>query len=78
MSAYPAAGAIVVTPQDSTDLSTFARYLFIGTTGNVNVVVSRGGSPVLFKNVPSGTTLPVQAYQVWATNTTATDIVALL
>ena len=80
MSASPAAGAIAVTPSDGAPLPNgIARALFIGTTGNVRVGVSRGDTTgVLFKNVPSGTVLPVQAWQVFATNTTATDIVALL
>jgi len=79
MSAAPASGAVAVTPNDSADLPAgAARALFIGTTGNVQVSVSRGGAAaVIFKNVASGTVLPVAAVRVWTTNTTATDIVAL-
>lgn len=51
------------------------RALFVGTGGNVNVRVA--GATVLYKNVPSGAILPVQASMVVGTSTTATDIVAL-
>lgn len=78
MSTMTAAGAVAVTPNDSQDIGTGpARALFIGSTGNVNVACSRGGAAILFKNLPSGSVLPVTAYRVLATSTTATDIVAL-
>lgn len=73
-----ATGAFTPTASDSTDLTQPARALFIGTTGNVAVSVSRGGPSVLFKNLPSGSILPVQVFRVWSTGTTATDLVALL
>lgn len=73
-----ATGAYAVTPNDSTDLPQLARALYVGGTGNVALVPSRGGAAVTFLNVPSGTILPVQAFRVMATSTTATSILALL
>ena len=79
MSTMTATGAATVTPNDSADIiGGPARALYIGVTGNVAVVPSRGGSAVTFVGVPSGTILPVQAFRVMATGTTATSIVALL
>mgnify|MGYP003644684829 CR=1 FL=1 len=73
-----ATGAYAVTPNDSTDLSQLARALYVGGAGNVALVPNRGGTAVTFLNVPSGTILPVQAFRVMATSTTATSILALL
>lgn len=73
-----ATGAFAVTPNDSANLSQPARALYVGGAGNVAVVLNNGGAAVTFTNVPSGTILPVQAYRVMSTNTTATSILALL
>lgn len=73
-----ATGAYAVTPNDSANLAQPARGLWIGTTGNVAVALSNGGASVTFQNIPSGTLLPIQAYRVYATGTTATNILALL
>ncbi|WP_425105493.1 spike base protein, RCAP_Rcc01079 family [Ancylobacter sp.] len=74
--AAPASGIIAVTPSDTVDLATVSRGIFVGTGGNISLIC--GGTTGLFKNVPSGTTLPVCASRVRATGTTAADIIALL
>lgn len=74
--AAPAKGIIVVTPSDSVDLTSVSRGIFVGTGGNISLIC--GGTTGLFKNVASGTTLPVCASRVRATGTTATDLIALL
>jgi len=71
----PARGAIAITPSDSTDLSVIVRGLFIGGTGNLTVNMS-GGS-VTFYNVQQGTVLPIRVTRVFATGTTATNILGL-
>jgi len=50
--------------------------LYIGGTGNVRVLTI-GGDDVIFYGVPAGTTLQVKVRQVFSTNTSATNIVAL-
>jgi len=50
--------------------------LFVGTGGDLRVL-SFNGDDVVFKNIPDGSFLPIQAVRVFSTNTTATDIVAL-
>jgi hypothetical protein len=72
----PAGRAFAVTPNDSTDLTTFARALFIGTAGAVSVVTV-GGDTVTFAGLPSGSVLPVRVARVRSTGTTATNIVGL-
>jgi hypothetical protein len=71
--------AIAITPSDATDLTTYAKALYVGVAGDVRVLpVSNGdGAPVTFKNHPVGYA-PVQVRRVFATGTTAGDIVGLV
>lgn len=78
--------AQTVTPNNTTDLSlsggTFnnpsstGALLFIGTGGNIQVTMV-GGQTVVFRNIAAGTFLPIQVKRVWATNTTASNIIAI-
>jgi hypothetical protein len=81
MSDGPARSFAAVTPHDSTDFAGgAAAALFVGVGGNVVVVGvedSDGAVVETFKNVASGTILPVRCRRVNATDTTATDIKAL-
>ncbi|NNH46225.1 hypothetical protein HLI03_32070 [Rhizobium laguerreae] len=71
----PASRAAVVTPNDSTLVG--ARALYIGTAGDIAISPHRDLDPVIFKNVPAGTILPVHAARVALTGTTASNIIAL-
>jgi hypothetical protein len=71
----PAANAAAVTPSDTANLPTSSKRLWVGTAGNVKVTTV-GGSTVTYDNVPSGAYLQVRAQQVFATGTTASNIVA--
>lgn len=73
-SVAPATRYAGVTPSDSTIVG--ARALYIGTTGNVAVQAGPNDTAVTFTNVAVGV-LPVAAYKVMSTNTTASGIVAL-
>lgn len=68
-------GAVAVTKSDSTIIPV-TRSLYIGTTGDVSVTMADGNPTIVFKNVPSGSVLPIQVSQV-LNATTAADIVAL-
>lgn len=59
------------------DLAQEVRALFVGTGGDVKVTTSQGNA-VTFKNVASGTILPVSVKKVWATGTTASNFVGLI
>ena len=72
----PALYAGAVTVSDSTNLSSVSRALYVGTAGNVAAVMPND-DVVLFSNVPAGMILPVRVKRVNATNTTASNIVAL-
>ena len=79
MSDGPAINFAAVTPHNSTDFAP-ARALYVGVGGDVAAVsrdLTGAETAVVFKNVPSGTILPVRCRRVNSTGTTATDIVAL-
>jgi hypothetical protein len=73
----PAGAALAVTPSDSTDLAFTANSLYVGGAGNVRVRLRDDTAPVTFNAVPAGTTLYIHAERVFATGTTATNIIAL-
>lgn len=50
--------------------------LYVGNSGDVEVLME-SGSTVIFTGVPTGTFLPILVKQVIATNTTATNMLAL-
>lgn len=65
----------------SKDYSIFAEnntpsVLYVGGAGNLRVL-TEGGDDVTFNGVLAGSYLPIQVYRVFATNTTATNIVAI-
>lgn len=68
------ADGVAVTPSNVTLLSLFGFY--VGGTGDVNMVTSRG-TTLLFKAVPAGTTIRIGVSQILSTSTTATNIVGL-
>jgi hypothetical protein len=73
----PARKGFSVTPNDSADLSVTCRALFVGSAGDVSVILADDSSSVVFKNVPAGTVMPISVKRVEATLTTATDILGL-
>lgn len=72
----PAGGAEDVLPSDSVNFSREAEGIYVGGTGDVNVIMP-GGTAILFSGAPAGTILPVRAIRVNLTDTTATKMVAL-
>lgn len=73
-------GAIAITPSDSQNLNAQGingnyAVLYIGTTGDLNVLLPGNSNAVLFKSVAVGW-FPGQVVQVKATNTTASNIIA--
>lgn len=72
----PAQGALTITPDDDTDLIQQTTGIYVGVSGNVAVITSRGES-VIFLNAAQGSILPVQATRVLDTGTTATGLLGL-
>ena len=72
----PASNAVLVSPNDSTDLTYVTRAVYVGTTGNMKVTMQDSGT-VLFTGIAAGTTLPIRVTRIWSTTTTASTILAL-
>jgi len=71
---HPAMEAMAITPSDADDV--WARALYIGTAGDVAIQCYDNAASVVFKSCPVGV-LPVTAKRVFATGTTATNILGL-
>lgn len=72
----PAEGCFAITPADAGEFAQFTRFIYVGGAGNL-VVVMEDGTVGTFVAVPVGTVLPVRAFRVNATGTTATNLVGL-
>ena len=62
-----------VTPSDSTTFE--PSCIFVGTGGNIAIVSAETATVLTYKNIPSGSFLPVLAVQVYSANTLAEDII---
>ena len=72
-----ASDAVAITKSNSTVYNPMPAALYVGTTGNVNLVTA-AGTTVLFPSVPAGAILPVEFSQVLSTSTTASGFVGLI
>ena len=72
-------GLVVTAVDGGSDQALGATYqaLYVGVGGDVVVTLATSGSDFTFKNLASGQLLPVQFTHVKATNTTATNMIAL-
>lgn len=66
--------ATAITPSDSTNIAP-GRQIYVGTGGDLNVTPSGQSTPVIHRNVPSGTFFFGSVTRIGATNTTASNIV---
>jgi len=72
-----ASDAVTITPDDSTDLATVPTTgIYIGVDGNVKVDML-DGTATTFVALKAGVVYPFKITRVYATGTTATDIVVL-
>lgn len=71
-----------ITPSDTDDIKYGSSNveqsvgLYVGGSGDIQVMSSKGDI-VVFRNIIQGSFLPILVKRVYATNTTATDIVGL-
>lgn len=67
-----------VTPNDTTDLTKVADALWVGGAGNIAVILENDTSEVVLNGAAAGQLIQnIRVKRVLATNTTATNIVAL-
>jgi len=72
----PAVNGFSVTPHDTNELANYSRALYIGTGGNIKFQTVNG-DVVTLVNVADGSYHPWRVKLVYATDTTADDIVAM-
>jgi hypothetical protein len=72
----PAGSSAAISPSDSADLAQIPKAIYVGVTGDITMKLKNDSASVLFKAVPVGV-LPVRPVRIYATGTTATNIVAL-
>lgn len=68
--------AFAVTPNDGVDLAHTTRGLYVGVSGDVKVTTNNGDT-VVFTGMAAGVIHPIGVKRVWATLTTATNIVGV-
>lgn len=75
-----AVGAFAITPADGTDLAQVTRAIFFqGDTDLLDLKVTMvDGSVVTFLGLASGVVHPLQVRRVWATGTSAANIIGLV
>lgn len=71
----PAVRLAGVAPNDAADLAFATRAIAVGTEGFVRLTTIQGDTGRVY--VVPGAPFPVRARRIWATGTSATDIVAL-
>lgn len=71
---YPG-GATTFTNSDTINLPS-PSVIYVGGLGNVRVTTAQGDD-VTFTTVQAGSVLPVQVIRVWATGTTASNLVRI-
>jgi hypothetical protein len=72
-----ASGGLAVTTSDTVDLASIAYGVYVGGAGNLKADLI-DGTTVTFNGVLVGTVLPIIAKRIYATGTTATNLIALL
>ena len=71
----PPQGGFAITPDDGTDLPFVTRAINCGTAGTLHVTLANGSDVTL--TIAAGIILPLRARRVWASGTTAAQIVGL-
>lgn len=66
--------ATAITPSDTTTYSTPIWRIYVGVTGDVKVD-TLGGTGITYKAVPAGVYIYPNATKIYATGTTATNLV---
>jgi hypothetical protein len=68
---------LALTPSDTTDLAVSIKAIYVGTTGNINMIAAEDDEAVVLRNVPAGY-YPIAPKRIFSTNTTASNIVGLI
>lgn len=73
----PAENCFSVTPDDNQELPYLTKAIYIGSGGDLVLLVGNSETPVTFRNTVPGSVLDVRVRAVMSTGTTAGDLVGL-
>jgi len=73
---FPVKHAFAIAASNDDDLAVVTRGLYLGTAGDVKLTTA-GGDTVTFKGLAAGIIHPIRATRVFATGTTAADILGV-
>lgn len=73
----PANNAAAVTPADGSDIANASRAIYIGGSGDLKVDMVGGQTAIVFSGLNAGSLLPLRVKRIYATDTTATNIVVV-
>lgn len=64
-----------ITPSNSVDLAQPTIAIYLGTPGDLKIDAAETGTEITFKNLANGVFHPIRAKKVYATGTSASDII---
>lgn len=73
----PALRCFPINPDNSTELETVTKAIYVGSGGDITLRSAEGDTDVTFRNVPGGYILDVRVRAIRSSGTTATDLVGL-
>lgn len=74
----PSQSAFAITPDNSNDLPEVVRFIYVGGTGDLTVILENDETEVTLKDVPVGALIPMRVKRVKATGTDATFLVGFI
>ena len=72
----PPNNAFAVTPSDASVFAKQTKQIWVGTTGNLAVLMWGDTVSVILTSVPAGTMLSLSVQKILATGTTASNMIA--
>jgi hypothetical protein len=73
----PSENCFAITPDDLNELPFLTKAIYIGSGGDLVLLIGQSQTPVTFRNVLAGSVLDVRVRGVRNTGTTAADLVGL-
>ncbi|MEO0462982.1 MAG: hypothetical protein AAF127_07610 [Pseudomonadota bacterium] len=74
----PAASCFAITPDDSSELQSVTKALYVGTGGDLVIRPLEGDQDIVLRNTVSGSIIDIRVKAVRATGTSAQDLVGLI
>lgn len=75
--AVRASQSLAITPDDEDIISPVLEGIWVGTTGNISIQLEHDTSPQTWLNIPDGTFIQGRIARIFATNTTASNIIGV-